>query len=124
MRLLTFIIVVKVWHTLKLQGLAQTLPSSPAAQEHPQHRACHDYLSVEENFSPAGEPGMIPCATKDEELEDFYKKTMEPDLDYWKQRAPLNQTHIHAFLDRWKHYGWHQQSMILIHKNRWYYPFQ
>ncbi|KAG2431434.1 hypothetical protein HXX76_009449 [Chlamydomonas incerta] len=48
---------------------------------------------------------------------------MERDFANWRRHAPLNRTHIDAFMTKWKHYGWHHQSMIFIYQNKWYYPF-
>ncbi|KAG2436980.1 hypothetical protein HYH02_011412 [Chlamydomonas schloesseri] len=48
---------------------------------------------------------------------------MAYDLANWKQYGPLNRTHIDSFMARWKNYGFHLQSMIMIYQNKWYYPF-
>lgn len=84
---------------------------------------CHEHAQVEENPDPGGEPGMLPCATRDEDLEDFYTTCMEPDLAPWRAQAPLRDEDIAQFMRWWGLYGPHQQGLILIYKNKWYYPF-
>ncbi|GFR42900.1 hypothetical protein Agub_g3894 [Astrephomene gubernaculifera] len=97
--------------------------STPNSSIVPHHHACHLSLLVDENPEPQGNPGMLPCVSSDAELQDLYNETMDLDFANWKDYVPLNRTHIDKFMDRWKGYGWHQQSMILIKDNKWYFPF-
>ncbi|KAG2494768.1 hypothetical protein HYH03_007013 [Edaphochlamys debaryana] len=66
---------------------------------------------------------MLPEATTEEDLAELFQRSLEPDLQPWRERAPLNRSHIDAFVWRWSTYDLHRQSMIVIYKNRWYYPF-
>ncbi|PNH08360.1 hypothetical protein TSOC_005104 [Tetrabaena socialis] len=119
--------VVSVGLAIVLTALALAqFPPPPSPSEplpHPFH-ACHEFLKVEENWDPRGDPGMLPCATTDAEMEEFYKEAMEPDLKFWRERAPLNRSRIDAFMKTWGDLNWPLQGFVLILKNRWYFPFQ